>query len=149
MANNIVSVQVKGLDDLERKLYELPSTFARRAMRQAIGPAIQIWKDEIQRGALQGEYETGFMASQVATKIKTSARDEQGPGMVGFTWKQNPAKTQKHVPSANDEARWKELGTAKEPARPFIRPAFEAKAGAVLDLFTGELKRLLTEVFGT
>lgn len=148
MANNIVQVEVKGLEELEHKLYELPTKFARQAMRRAIAPAIKLWKDEIQRAAGQGPYATGFLSSQVATQIKTSARDESGTGMVGFTKKQNPARTQKHVPSAADEARWKELGTSRSPARPFIRPAFEAKANAVLDTFTAQLKELLTEVFG-
>ena len=148
VADKVVSVHVSGLDDLERKLYELPSKFAQKAMRQAIKPAIQIWKDEIERGARQGEYETGFLASQVDTKITTRSRDEEGVGMVGFTKEQNPARHAKHVPSAADEARWKELGTSRQPARPFIRPAFEANAPAVLALFTAKLKEILTEVFG-
>jgi len=148
MADNVVTVHIAGLDDLERKLYELPTKFAQQAMRRAIAPAIKIWKDEIHSQALQGEYETGFMASQVATKITTKARDEAGTGMVGFTTKQNPARHEKHVPNASNEAFWKEFGTVHQPARPFIRPAFEAKAPAVLETFTSMLKQILNEVFG-
>jgi hypothetical protein len=47
---------------LEAKLNDLPTKFARRAMREAIGPAIDLWKDEIQARAEQfHEYATGWM----------------------------------------------------------------------------------------
>ena len=77
MANNVVEVKISGLDELEQKLYDLPAKFARRAMREAIKPAIDLWKQEIYaRAPKTGKYATGFMASQVDTKIKTSSRDE-------------------------------------------------------------------------
>lgn len=145
MANNIVTVQVSGLDDLERKLYELPSKFAKRAMREAIKPAIDIWRQEISSRAPR---DTGWLASNTWTKIRTRSRDESGIGMVGFAYKQNPARHQKHVPSAVNEDFWYEMGTVNQPARPFMRPAFESKASAVLDVFTSKLKQILTEVFG-
>jgi HK97 gp10 family phage protein len=148
MDNKLVSVQISGLDDLERKLYELPKKFAQRAVREAIKPAIQPWVDEIRRWASEGDYATGWLASQVATRITTKARDEAGTGSVGFTKKINPARHGKNVPTAALEAYWKELGTVSEPARPGMRPAFESKASVVLDIFTSGLKRILGEVFG-
>jgi HK97 gp10 family phage protein len=148
MDSKVVSVQISGLDDLEQKLYELPSKFAKRAMREAIKPAIQPWVEEIRQWASKGEYATGWLASQVATKITTKARDESGTGSVGFTKNQNPARKQEHVPPAFMEAYWKELGTSRAPAQPGMRPAFESKASTVLDIFTSKLKTILTEVFG-
>lgn len=146
MANKVVEVKVSGLDELEAKLYELPSKFAQKAMRTAIKPALQPWVDEIRRWASQGDYATGWLASQVATQIKTRARDEAGTGSVGFTKKANPAR--KQAAPAFMEAYWKELGTSHSPARPGMRPAFESKASAVLDIFTSRLKQILAEVFG-
>lgn len=148
MANEVVTVHISGLDELEAKLYDLPTKFAQRAMREAIGPAIDIWKEEIQTATHQfTKYATGWLASQVATKITTKARDEAGEGMVGFTTAQNPSRHEAHVPSAANEAFWLELGTVHQPARPFIRPAFESKASAVLDAFTSKLKELLDDTF--
>jgi HK97 gp10 family phage protein len=145
---NVVTVEIKGLEDLEKKLYDLPTKFARRAMREAIAPAIELWRSEIStRAPRTGKYATGFMASEVATRITTSSREQAGTGMVGFTRKQNPARHEAHVPSAANEAFWYEMGTVHQPARPFIRPAFESKASAVLDVFTSKLRQLLNEVF--
>ncbi len=149
MANEVVTVHIQGLDELEAKLYDLPTKFARRAMREAIGPAIDIWKEEIRARVEQifTKYETGWMASHVDTKITTKARDEAGEGMVGFSTATNPSRHQEHPPSAANEAYWGELGTSRQPARPFMRAAFESKASAVLDAFTSKLKELLDDTF--
>ncbi len=145
MADNIVTVHVSGLDELEAKLYDLPTKFARRAMREAIAPAIQLWKDEI---AAHSRRRTGFMASQVETKITTSSREEAGTGMVGFSRKQNPQRTgEKQVPTAANEDFWNEFGSIHNLAQPVMRPAFEAKAAQVLSTFTSKLKEILEETF--
>ncbi len=144
MANEVVTVHIQGLDELEAKLYDLPTKFARRAMREAIQPAIDIWKEEL---AARAPKLTGWLALEAATKVTTKARDEAGEGMVGFAPKQNPSRHEEHVPSAANEDYWYELGTSKQPARPFMRAAFESKASAVLDAFTSKLKELLDDTF--
>lgn len=148
MPNNVVTVEVKGLDEIEQKLYDLPAKFARRAMREAIRPAVEIWRVAIQAWAQTGKYATGFMASHVGVKIKTSSREEAGTGMVGFTTEQNTSRHAEHIPSAANEALWKEFGTVKQPAQPGMRPAFDAHAPAVLETFTNKLKEIFSEEFG-
>lgn len=145
MANN-VTVQIRGLEDVEAKLYDLPSKFAKLVMRRALRPAANIWKEEI---AARAPEKTGFLKTQAAISIKLSAKEEAGAALVGFTKKQNPALVGKkaHVPSAGNEAFWYELGTSNQPARPFIRPAFESKKTQVLDVFIAKLKEAFTEIF--
>jgi HK97 gp10 family phage protein len=146
MANK-VTVKVSGLEELEEKLYDMPSKFARQAMRKALRPAADVWKDEI---AARAPEKTGWLKSQAAVSIKLSAKEESGTALVGFTKKQNPALIgkEKHVPSAANEAFWYEMGTRHQPARPFIRPAFDALKSTVLDTFITKLKEAFSEVFG-
>ncbi len=150
MANKVVTVHVEGLDALEAKLYDLPTKFAKRVMRRALRAGAQIWKDAIDQAAEKfTKYATGWMRSQSAIATRLSAKEDSGSALVGFRKKQNPARLghAKHVPSAANEARWKEMGTSKQAASPFIRPAFEANAARVLDKFTEVAKEELENVF--
>ena len=148
---NIVTVKISGLDDVERKLYDLPSKFAKLAMRRALRAAANIWRDEI---AARAPDKTGWLKSQARISTKLSANEESGAAFVGFTNKQNPERlgTTKHVPNAGNEAFWYEMGAVHgsgvQRARPFIRPAFESLKQRVLDTFIARLKEAFNEVFG-
>lgn len=151
---NSVTVKIDGLDALDEKLRALPPKFARRAMRQALRPAVQIWKEAMVSGARKL---TGWMASQITIRISTPPSDaEHGRARVTIAAKQDPTRIStrgtrgrygraKHVPSALNEALWNEFGTVKMPARPFIRPAFESKKQSVLDRLISELRSILNE----
>lgn len=142
MADN-VTVKVAGLDELERKLYDLPTKLSKQYLRQALRAGGRIWRDEIRRSAPRL---TGWLMSQVALTTSTSSRYDQGTAHVGIRTKQDPKRQAKHVPSAANEAYWYELGTSRQPARPFIRPAFSARAQEVLTAFTETLRAGLAEV---
>jgi HK97 gp10 family phage protein len=132
MADKVVTVEIKGLDELEQRLYDLPTKYAKRVMQRAL-KAANLWLEEIRANA---RVLTGWMKDHAKLEIRLSAREESGTAMVGFTKEQNPERHGEHVPSAANEAFWTELGTVHQPARPFIRPAFDAKASAVLAEFT-------------
>jgi HK97 gp10 family phage protein len=136
-----VKVTLEGFKELEQKLGEKPQQYSLRVIREKLRKAVQPWIDEIRLGAARGDYATGFMASQVDSVV--SEHQDRGAAMVGLTKQLNP----RGDATAAQEAFWKELGTAKEPARPFIRPAFEAKKDTVLSNFTSELAELLEEFF--
>jgi HK97 gp10 family phage protein len=142
-----VTVKIKGLDELEKKLYDLPSKFAKRAMRGALKPAASIWKEEI---AATAPEKTGWLKSQAAVSIKLSAKEESGTALVGFTKKQNPERLgkEKHTPSAANEAFWYEMGTFRQKAQPFMRRAYESMKEKVLETFVAKLKEAFNEVFG-
>jgi HK97 gp10 family phage protein len=135
----VVTVEIKGLEELEQKLYDLRTKYAKRVMRRALKSA-NIWLEEIKANS---RVLTGWMKSQAKMVIRLSAREESGTAMVGFTKEQNPQRHAKHVPSAADEAYWLELGTVKEAAQPFMRPAFDSKASAVLAEFEAIAKEEL------
>ena len=149
---NIVTVKISGLDDLEKKLYDLPTKFAKRAMRNALKPAATIWKDEM---AATAPEKTGWLKSQAAVSIHLSAKEEAGTASVGFTKQQNPALLaqqqrgkRKHVPSASNEAFWYEFGTHGKPGHHFMLQAYQSMKEKVLDTFVAKLKESFNEVFG-
>jgi HK97 gp10 family phage protein len=147
----VVTFKIEGLDELERKLYDLPTKVARRTMREAMQPALEIWEREI---AARAPKLTGWLAGHTWTKIKTSARQESALGEVGFSYKQDPSRlgtkkrgTAKQVPGAALEDFWVEFGSIHNVAQPFMRPAFESRKAEVLDKFTSLLREILNEVF--
>jgi HK97 gp10 family phage protein len=142
-----VTVEITGLDELQEKLNRLPVEFSRRAIRTSLRRGATVFRTAIEALAATGRYATGWMASQVFIRVKTTNLDE-GSATVSFTHKQNPARVgnAQHTPGAIQEALWKELGTVKEPARPMIRPAFEASKGDALTTFADGLRDVLTEI---
>jgi HK97 gp10 family phage protein len=141
MADN-VTVQVQGLDELERKLSELPTKLSKLYIRKALQAGARIWRDEIRQNAPRL---TGWLSSQVTFTTSLSSTYESGTAHVGVRAKQNP-KDKRKVSAAN-EAYWYELGTVHQPARPFIRPAFAARRDAVLNAFADTLREGLAAVF--
>jgi HK97 gp10 family phage protein len=145
MAGNTVTVKIEGLDELERKLYDLPVKLSKLYMRRALLAGARIWRQEILSNAPRL---TGWLRAQVAITTSLSSRYDQGTAHVGVRKKPDPGRHGKHVPSAANEAYWYELGTLRQPARPIIRPAFSAMSQAVLDAFAETLRAGLAEVFG-
>lgn len=142
---DVVTVKVQGLEELERKLYELPTKFAKKYVRQALRAGARVFRDEIKQNAPR---RTGWLASQIAVTTSIRGSELQGKANIGVRKKQDPARHATHVPAAADEARWAELGTSKQPARPFMRPAFDSKKDAVLARFAEVLKAGLSDIFG-
>jgi HK97 gp10 family phage protein len=147
MANN-VEVTITGLEELQDKLNRLPIEFSRKAIRHSLSAGAKVMQHEIETLASTGKYVTGWLASQVYTRVKTNNLDE-GSARVTFTRKQNPARIgkEKQVPSAIQEALWSEFGTVKEPPKPLIRAAFAASESHALDTFVADLKDQLNDTF--
>lgn len=151
---NSVTVKLEGMDEVQEKLQSVPQKVARRWMREALNPAVRIWREEMFTLARKL---TGWMASQLTIRVSVPPSDgEHGRARVTVAARQDPTRTsgqgtrgrygrEEHVPSALNEALWNEFGTIKMPARPFIRPAFESKKQAVLDKLIERLRSILTE----
>lgn len=145
MANNVVTVKLDGLDDIEKKLYDLPSKFAKRAVRGALKAGAEIWREGLAESA---PVRTGWLKAEATISIKLSAKEESGTALVGFARKQDPARHAKHVPSAANEDFWYEFGTATQAPRPFMRGVYDSLKDQVLDRFTSKLKETFMEIFG-
>jgi HK97 gp10 family phage protein len=147
MANN-VAVNITGLDELQDKLNRLPVEFSRKAIRGSLRPGALVMQHAIETLARNGKYATGWLASQVYTRVKTNDLDE-GSARVTFTRKQNPARIgkEKHVPGAIQEALWGEFGTKNQAPHPLVRAAFDSSKGQALDTFLAKLEENLNDTF--
>lgn len=147
MANR-VQVVVVGMDQLQEKLNRLPAEFSRKAIRTSLRPGAQVMQRAIQALARNGKYATGWLASQVYTRVKTNNLDE-GSARVSFTRKQNPARIgkEKHTPGAIQEALWGEFGTNKQAPHPLVRAAFNSSKDQALNVFLDRLRSNLHETF--
>lgn len=134
-----VTFEVSGLDELQDKLNRLPVEFSRKALRTALRPAGLVFRNAIKAAAPRL---TGWMADHITVRAKTNNYDE-GEVRVGFSGKSKPGGNA----SAVYEALYSEFGTVKEPARPFIRPAFESSKQNALDAFITRLRDNLDEIF--
>ena len=134
-----VEIQITGLEELQDKLNRLPVEFSRRALRTALRPAGLVFRDAIRSAAPRL---TGWLADHITVRAKTNNLDE-GSVTATFSRKQKPGSNT----SAIYEALYSEFGTVKEPARPFIRPAFESSKQTALDTFIVRLKENLEAVF--
>ncbi len=134
-----VEIQVTGLSELQDKLNSLPVEFSRRALSTALRPAGLVFRDAIRAVAPRL---TGWMASHITVRAKTNNLDE-GSVTTTFSRKTQPGDK----PSAIYEALYNEFGTVKEPARPFIRPAFESSKQNALDTFIERLRENLAAIF--
>lgn len=140
---NPVTFKITGSKELEEKLTELPPKFARKAIRESLRPAVEIWRQEMRALAHKA---TGWMADQIIVRVSARGND-QGRATVTLSSKQNPSRHARHVPGAINEALWNEFGTRKMAAKPFIRPAFESKSSQVLEMLISKLKEALNISF--
>ena len=126
-----VTVRISGLDELERKLKELPKQFAKKAVRKALKAGAEPIVTEMETLAPK---RTGFLSQHIGTKIKLTPKETAGTIRIG--------------PSSNAfYAMFLEFGTSKMSAQPFMRKAFENQKQRALQSFTTTLKDVLVSLF--
>lgn len=119
-----IKVTIIGFKELEQKLRNEPKNVARNTLRRAAKDASEIWENAIAERAPQL---TGFLKSQITMSSKTRGGDEgYVQVMVG------PSKKAYY-------GIFQEFGTRLQPARPFMRPAFEQTKDEVLEKFKSDL----------
>lgn len=136
MSDEFVSINVTGLDVLNAQLLALKAEVAAKALQTAARKAFQpvLW-------AARGLVPVDSGALRDSMKIAVSKADEGDMIVsVGITiGKKQGGKTGELAPST----RWHfiELGTAKMPAQPYLRPALDENAAAVVEIFKEELAK--------
>lgn len=131
------SVTVVGLQELGAKLDKLFKEDAKKAVRTAIKPSIEVIRKEIRakapvrvevgatgfRKTSKGkkEREPGYLKAHIGRWIKPSG-DGSLSAFVG------PTRSAFY-------GRFYELGTSHQPPRPFIGPAFESKKNEAETIF--------------
>ena len=143
-------VRIEGLDELKRKLAEVPKAMRKRVLRNALAAGAREVRDVAKRNApvmtlgtsLKAPYRKPGTVKQ-AIRVRTSKADRRA-GDVGVFVNVRPAKgarfrggkqvkaTQRGAKSPNDPYywRWVEFGTKRSKAVPFLRPAAQTLSAA-------------------
>ncbi|MBK5206122.1 MAG: HK97 gp10 family phage protein [Polaromonas sp.] len=117
-------VQLTGFAELAKALRELPDRVARNGLRAAVNAGATVVKNQARKNA---PVDTGLLKKNIFQKqIREASSQYQQTFAVGVRQghARNKDGSKKELPYY---WRFMEFGTSKMPARPFLRPAFEAK----------------------
>lgn len=129
------SIEIKGLNEINRKLQALPEKIRRKYVRKTLGDAADIVRDEARRKAKRAPVPTrpdlGHMADHIESKVWVGER--RANSAVGVDWAT-------HSYGHLLEFGHKLPGGGETKKQPFMRPAFDAKASVALDKMLTELR---------
>lgn len=146
-------VRIEGLDELKRKLAEVPKAMRKRVLRNALAAGAREVRDVAKRNApvmtlgtsLNAPYRKPGTVKQ-AIRVRTSKADRRA-GDLGVFVNVRPAKSgQRGAKNPNDPFYWRflEFGTRKMPARPFLQRATSALPKA-LAIFEARIAKWIQE----
>lgn len=146
-------VRIEGLDELKRKLAEVPKAMRKRVLRNALAAGAREVRDVAKRNApvmtlgtaLSAPYRKPGTVKQ-AIRVRTSKADRRA-GDVGVFVNVKPAKSgQRGARNPNDPFYWRflEFGTRKMAARPFLQRATSALPKA-LAIFEARIAKWINE----
>ena len=146
-------VRIEGLDNLKRKLAEVPKAMRKRVLRNALAAGAREVRDVAKRNApvmtlgtsLKAPYRKPGTVKQ-AIRVRTSKADRRA-GDVGVFVNVRPAKSgQRGAKNPNDPFYWRflEFGTKKMQARPFLQRATSALPKA-LTIFQERIAKWIHE----
>ena len=123
---------VTGFAELRRALEELPDQIARKTLRKAVSSAAALVRDEAKSRA---PVDTGEMRRDIMVKKGRGDRFKAVYEVFVRSGKKSRlAGKRRNVQRDSFYWRFVEFGTSKMAARPFMRPAFEAKKDAAIDM---------------
>lgn len=146
---------VAGLKELQKALKELPDRIAKNVLRGAVNAGATVIRKEVQTRApvytgpvSQGHPPPGTLKRAVYQKqIKELSNLFKQTAFVGVRKGKQYRKQGKNGNLSQDAyyARFVEFGTANMPAKPFIRPAFEAKKEGATSAIKAYLEKRIPE----
>jgi HK97 gp10 family phage protein len=129
MAETFVTVQLEGFAELAERLKNLPDDVRDKTVRAAVTSGAKTIRDEAKRRV---PVRTGTLRDSIAVRADRKKPDE--------------IRVKVRLRSKGFHGRFLEFGTVKMRARPFVRPAFDAKRDDVLETIKDALvKRLRRE----
>ena len=150
-------MQVDGLDKLSAALRELPARIGRNVLRGSVAAAaamvrVEVWnKAPVHEGEVsRGHPPPGTLRRAIYQKqIAELSSLQRQVFYVGVRHGKKYQNQGKHGNLSQDAYYWRfvEFGTSKMVARPFLRPAFEAKKSQAVDALRDYLvERIPNEV---
>lgn len=130
-----MNTEIKGLKDLIKNLNDLPVKLEKKVIRAAVRKGANVVRDKARE--LVDKDTHNLQKSIITTGVKVS-------GKIAFRVSLKQRKTK----NAKDPyyGRFKEFGTSKMPAHPFMRPALDTSEGEVLDTVVNDIKSNLDKV---
>lgn len=152
---NEVTVEVKGLDELQRKLEEMAPAVAKKVIRTTLREVGQGLAERMAAAAPKGPPDPGFLSEHFGVKVGYArGGDLAGSAYVGPQGRMyypdrgelsRGLATGKYahkggvVPVAS-VARFLEFGTSKMPAHPFMTAAFDGYEDEALEQIIADIK---------
>lgn len=138
---NDVTVEVKGLDALSKKLKLLPERFAYRGMRRALRRGANVIRDAARNNAKR--FDDPLTKEAIYKNVAVmggGARREKAAGgpimRVGMRGGARFNASASGLPGGNTTGYWRflEFGTSEQSAQPFLRPALSSSAESALSV---------------
>lgn len=134
---------ITGLDALKKALAQLPKNIGKNVLRGAVNAGATEFKKE---AVARAPMDSGVLKKAVYQKqIKEKSSDTQQTFYIGVRSGKRSKTTKKGLKLDAFYARFVEFGTSKMAAKPFMRPAFEAKKEAAIEKFKDYMAKRLPE----
>lgn len=130
-----MSAEIKGLEQLIKNLNSLPEKLEKKVVRKAVRKGANIVRDKARELVDKDTH-------NLEKSIVTSNAKVEGKIACKVSLKQRKTKKAKDPYYGY----FKELGTSKMAASPFMRPAVDESEGEVLNVVVNEIKSNLDEV---
>jgi HK97 gp10 family phage protein len=142
----VVGCEVKGIKELELRLRSIGPKLAKKTMRGALRAVGKFWVEDV-KGRVP--VDTGDLQSSIAgtVRIRRAGKGAIGTVTVGPRFdKKSTNRPGDMSQSPGVYGQFVEFGTDKMAAQPFLRPAFDATADRVIELFAEKMREGLAEV---
>ena len=140
-----IQYKMTGLKELQVKLEELPVKLAKRVIRPALESGAEIIQQE---AGIRAPRESGFLTTHIAIDLTVhndlTAEAHIGPDKEAFWGEFSELGTPPHMESSPKGT--KPYLHPGEPARPWLRPAFETKSGEAVQAMADEIRDGLKDV---
>lgn len=129
-----MSSEIKGLEEVLKKLYELPTKLEKKVLRSAVRKGAVMIRDKARGYA---PTDTGNLKKSIVVMNKRI--DGKIALKVGVLKRKSKNSKDPFY------ARFVEFGTSKMVAKPFMRPAFDASSDDVLEVVVNDIKLKVEE----
>lgn len=159
-----VKVQIKGLREIGEAMKSLPGRMDQRLLHRGLTAGARLVRDDARarvpmlqvpdprrtRGLLRRMIQVARVRPEPGMRATVWVRMRMLSGRRAAAWKQRMATSGKRWAGSfnpNDPYYWKfvEFGTSKMPARPFMRPAFESRKLAAVEMAIATLRPLVQD----